>query len=215
MIPSMRLPLMFVAALLPAGPADAADRFEQPKVSYKAEIRIEAGILNVDGTTFYTPRRQRHEFRFRRSKSTVKPVIVLRDTGRMIVLDTAKHTYGELRLDETITGPPDPLSKEIVEKVRLATETKNGIPATKYKVIFAGDVTGQLAGLVWISGDNILLAVDGQVTVRGQARPFRLSLVNLRIGPQPDALFEVPEGYSLVSPVPSRSNVRTPQQRHK
>lgn len=214
MVRSVRFPLIFLAtALVSAGSAGTADRLERPRVSYKADIRIDAGTIILNGTTYYTPRKERRELRFRGSKSAAKPVIIRRDKGRLIVLDTANRTYVERRLSQNVTGLPEPMSKKIIGKVRLGNETKNGVDANKYKVTFAGDVTGQLAGLVWISRDDILLAVDGHVTVRGQARPFKMSLGNLQIGPQPDGLFEIPKGYKLGSPTRPRRKSRTPHHR--
>ena len=91
----------------------------------------------------------------------------------------------------------------------------DGIAATKFKVTFAENKNGRLSGLLWLSADNIILAIDGEVTAKGKSRPFKMSLANIRIGSQPDHLFEVPTGYSHAPPARSGRKVRAPVRGHE
>lgn len=80
-----------------------------------------------------------------------------------------------------------------IERVNMGKETVGGVAADKYKVTY--DFNGVTNSLYqWIDPSKDLpvksAAVDGSWTVEYK---------NIRVGSQPDSLFELPDGYSKFS----------------
>ncbi len=99
-----------------------------------------------------------------------------------------QRMYMEQPLDPTMRAK---VSKEMpgeVERVALGPETVEGKPAQKFKITYTEN-RKQTQIYQWVGEADIpvkIEAVDGSWSVE-----YR----NLEAGPQPDSLFEVPDGY--------------------
>ena len=113
-----------------------------------------------------------------------------------------RRSYYGIPFSAGTRGPAGPIpSGPVVEQISLGREQLAGHDCEKHRLRFAENDGFQLEGLVWISSQQILMRIEGQTVelATGRARPFRLSLANLEVAPQPDVLFEIPEGYQRVS----------------
>jgi hypothetical protein len=75
-------------------------------------------------------------------------------------------------------------------------EAVNSIPTTKYAI----DETvpeGHGEGFLWLSDNGIPMKLDGSFTrTSGRVAHLHWELHNVKLGPQPVALFETPHGFS-------------------
>jgi hypothetical protein len=184
----MRLSALILAALV-AATAARAGTIADSRVGFSADR-----ILVFDGQTYTgkiwtMPGKERHE----QVIKGFQPVFILREDSPVgdIVLAQLHTTVefvfpAELRLlaDKRLTRHP--IGHEIV----------NGIPTTEYAV----DETtpqGHAEGTLWLSRDGIPMRCDGKFTApNGHHSTLKWELSHVKIGPQPDSLFEVPTGFN-------------------
>lgn len=155
-------------------------------------------IVTVDGKTyrgkvFHTPGKQRHDVDIDGIPFTF--ILDVADRSGAIVLPALK-AY--------IDFPLPPLLRELdrrrLEGHAVGQERMDGLRATKYRVDYTASDGVKGKGFVWLSQENILLAIEGRI-FRPRHRPMTVSmhLADLHLGPQREALFEVPKG---LKPVP-------------
>jgi len=150
--------------------------------------------LILDGRTYVgkiwtMPGKERHEQMIK----GFDPVFILRgDTPVGDVVLAQLHTTvefvfpAELRLlaDKRLTRHP------------IGHEVVNGIPTTEYAV---NETTpqGHAEGTLWLSRDGIPMRCAGTFTApNGHHSTLKWELSHVKIGPQPDSLFEVPAGFN-------------------
>lgn len=173
-------------------------RLLRPRVEYQADLRIDSGHLVLSGPVHYTPDRERRTLTFEGSRVPARPMIIRRDRHVVWVLDPEHRSYYQLPL----SASNELISGALTESIEVGRESIDGREATRYRVRFAEAEGAGLVGHVWISADDIVLRVEGTTVDAGKnpRRPFRLSLRNLKVGPQPPELFEVPKGFTPVAP---------------
>ncbi len=92
------------------------------------------------------------------------------------------------------------LGDPALKKHPVGQETVNGIATTKYAI----DETvpeGHATGTLWLSRDGIPMRLAGSFTRQsGKVSTVRWELSHVKIGPQPAALFEAPQGFSKLPP---------------
>jgi hypothetical protein len=154
--------------------------------------------LVIDGHTYLgkiwtMPGMERHE----QAIQAFRPVFLLHSGNPLgeVVLPQLKTVVqfvmpAELRL----LGSPE------LKRHPAGQETVNGIATTKYAI----DETvpeGHAAGMLWLSRDGIPMKLAGSFTGRkGKVSTVRWELSHVKIGPQPAALFEAPQGFSKLPP---------------
>ena len=182
-----------------------------PKSPYRSQIRIQTGTLALNGTIHHAIEKERIELVFAGIQAKPKPIIIRRDIGVMWVLTADTRTYLETRIEGESALSAGVMAGTLAEKTAIGPENLNGRPAVKYQVRFAPNTKGeQLSGSAWISPENILIRLDGEVAGQTGKRPFTLHLDNVELGPQPDAAFELPDGYRRVQPSPADIGIREP-----
>jgi hypothetical protein len=155
-------------------------------------------VLVVDGHTYQgkiwtMPGKERHE----QAIQAFHPVFLLR----------ADNPIGEVVLPQLHTTvqfaiPPELrlLTSKQLTKNPAGQETVDGIATTKYR-IDATVTEGHAEGMLWLSRDGIPMKLTGSFTAQnGKVSTIRWELSHVKIGPQPAALFEAPEGYSKLPP---------------
>ena len=145
------------------------------------------------GRMWSMPGEQRHE----QVLPSLEPVFILHaDSTLGDILLPQLHTAVEFAMPKALAvlGRPGLLGKAVGE------ESVNGVATTKYAV--DKDIPeGHLSGTLWLSADGIPMRCDGSLTRRnGKVSTVHWELRNVRVGPQDAALFEVPPGYSKLSP---------------
>ncbi len=107
-----------------------------------------------------------------------------------------------LALELPIAAPefgPDLSALHTLDAEPLGRETVAGLPVTKYRVQGAFAEGGGFDGQVWSTDDGIYVRVEGTATDGGEPQAVRLTLGNVRIGPQELAFFELPQGLKVMS----------------
>lgn len=125
------------------------------------------------------------------------------DKNVVWILMPEQKTYMEQSLKpekpekpENIAATTDKMPGEVEQK-RLGTETVDGRKTEKYRTVYT-EGNKKTTTFQWVDTDlgyPIKMAVedeDGKVMVLMEYK-------NLKLGKQPDALFEIPEGYKKVS----------------
>ena len=181
-----------IALLLVPGLATAATLGEA-RIGFTADR-----ILVFDGRTYQgkiwtMPGKERHE----QAIQAFRPVFLLR----------ADNPLGEVVLPQLHTVVQFAMPPELrlfnhpdLRKNPVGEETVNGIATTKYAITETRP-EGRASGTLWLSRDGIPMRLAGTFTGNsGKASTIRWELSNVRIGPQPAALFEAPQGYSKLPP---------------
>lgn len=182
---------------LAAAPA-VAETLAPPTVEYQGQLRIEAGRLVLSGRVRLAGGKERRSLKLHGSRIPAKVMIIRRDKGVAWVLDPGTKSYFRVALPNKSGAGGRFLSAPLLEKTRLGTETLDGVETTRYRVKFAKGGNGRLAGDIWVTAENIVLRVDGNVLRNQRATPFRMTLTDLKIAPQPASVFEPPTAFRLV-----------------
>ncbi|HEY1795524.1 MAG TPA: hypothetical protein VGG57_05340 [Stellaceae bacterium] len=183
---------VFAAVLLatPAASVGArAGTLSDSRVGFSADRTLILDGKAYVGKVWTMPGKERHEQMIR----GFQPVFILREDSPIgdIVLAQLHTTVefvfpAELRLlaDPRLTRHP------------IGHEVVNGIPTMEYAV----DETapqGHAEGTLWLSRDGIPMRCEGTFTApNGHHSTLKWELSHVKIGPQPDALFEVPQGFN-------------------
>ncbi len=118
--------------------------------------------------------------------------IVRRDRGVTWTLYPDKHQYTERALSDTRQGKLDLSNFDLanMKQERLGRETVLGYPCTKMRVTAGTMPNGQpLTSIVWVA-DSL------DLPIRLETMGFVQENRNLKVGPQPQSLFEIPAGYT-------------------
>jgi len=154
--------------------------------------------LVIDGKSYVgrmaaMPGRERHEQQIQ----GFSPVFLLRADAPLADIVLAQlHTVVQFALppELRIFGRPE------LKKKPLGRDTVNGIATTKYAI----DETvpeGHASGTLWLSAEGIPMRLAGKFAAQnGKTSDVRWELKEVKIGPQPAALFEAPPGYSKLPP---------------
>lgn len=191
--------LAAVAALaallaLPPGPA-AADGLPAPQASYRAQETVEAGGRRVTAAVRRADGAARRELDRggRRIVTLTRPEkrrFLLRMPGRGRALSLPY----ELALATLATAHLQGLTAE-----PLATGAVAGLAVTEYRL--TGTTPDGLAfdGRAWITEDGIRAKIAGTVQLPdGSRTPIRVTLADVRRGPQPPQAFRLPDGVTAV-----------------
>lgn len=191
----MRVPALAVLGLLLLLPAGAAraETLGDARIGFSAERVLVLDGKSFTGRIWNMPGEQRHE----QDLPAAKSAFILHSDSEVgdIVLPEL-HTVVEFVMPKVLAllGEPGRLGKPVGQ------DTVNGIATTKYAV--DRDIPeGHLAGSLWLSRDGIPMRCDGSFTRKsGKVSTVRWELRHVEIGRQDAALFEVPAGYSKLSP---------------
>ena len=181
-----------LSLLLAPGIADAATLGEA-QIGFTADRVLVVDGHSYRGKIWTMPGKERHE----QAIQAFRPIFLLR----------ADNPIGEVVLPQLHTTvqfamPPELrlLRSPKLTKNPAGQETVNGIATTKYRI----DETvpeGHAEGNLWLSRDGIPMKLAGNFTAtNGKVSTIRWELDHVKIGPQPAALFEPPEGYSKLPP---------------
>ena len=183
---------VLLSLLLAPGLAAGATLGEA-KIGFSADRVLVIDGRSYRGKIWTMPGKERHE----QAIQGFQPVFLLRadnPIGEIVVPQL--HTVVQFAMppELRLLGAPD------LKKNPLGEETVNGIATTKYKI----DETvpqGHAEGMLWLSRDGIPMRLTGSFTAQnGKVSTIRWELNHVKIGPQPAAVFEPPEGFSKLPP---------------
>ncbi len=179
--------------LLATGGAAPAETLGDPHIGFSAERVLVFDGHSYIGRMWSMPGEQRHE----QILPSLEPVFILHaDSTVGDILLPQLHTAVAFAMPKALAvlGQPGLLGKAV------GRESVNGIATTRYAVD-KGIPEGHLSGTLWLSADGIPMRCDGSLTrTNGKVSTVHWELRHVRVGPQDAALFEVPAGYSKLSP---------------
>lgn len=185
---------LIVALMLAlAAPAGEAATLSDTTVGFSALRTLVFDGKSYVGRMFAMPGRERHEQKIQ----GFSPVFLLRGDNPVADIVLAQlHTVVQFAL------PPElrVFGSRELKKRPLGRDTVNGVATTKYAI----DETvpeGHAAGTLWLSAEGIPMRLAGRFTTQnGKNSELRWELKEVKVGPQPAALFEAPAGYSKLPP---------------
>jgi hypothetical protein len=141
------------------------------------------------------------KFRSESGEASGMYTIVRPDLNKIWMIMTANKSYMEMtpKKDQESRLPAEKVKGEISRKV-VGSETIDGHPTTKYEITAKMDNQTTAIYQWWAKDINFPIksaAVDGSWTVIYK---------NIKVGGQPDSLFELPSGYTKMS-MPAMPNM--------
>lgn len=183
-----------LAALLLVSSAHAQLEDLQPRVSFSGLRVITAGGRVMEGPYYYAPQKHRSEMTLEGQTVTG---IVREDRQLLWTLMPQQNMYIEVSFDSRDARSGSAFEgAQVVESREVGTETVNGQRTTKYEVTVRDPSGTTASGTIWATSDRIPVKMD--MLVDGGERVV-VELKDIKIGPQPDSLFEVPAGYTALS----------------
>jgi len=188
-----KLPLLALLLALTAPITGRAATLCDARVGFSADRTLIVDGRSYEGKIWTMPGKERHE----QAIQSFHPVFLLRnDTplGEIVVPQLKTIVQFAMPPELKVLGMPE------FRKHPAGNDTVNGIATTKYAI----DETvpeGHAQGTLWLSRDGIPMKLDGSFTKsNGKVAKIRWELHNVKIGPQPAALFEAPQGFSKLPP---------------
>ena len=177
------------AALCVATTASFAGPLPTPTVEYSADRVMETAVGTIEGKVYSSKGKERMET----SMKGMTSVMILRtDKKESYMLMPAQKMYQQMdfaKARETVSGTPG----EDVTITEEGRETVEGLETTKYKLITADKKYG---GFMWFTDQGIAVKMDLLSREDGKKSRITMTLKNLEVADQDDALFEVPAGYN-------------------
>jgi hypothetical protein len=180
--------LFLSAALLPHGAG--AQLLGDARVAFSADREITVDDRTYPGKVYARPGLQRHE----QELGGIPQVIILkRDGARGWLVLPGMHSYVEFYFPRAL----DELSDPSLRNVAVGKETVSGLRTTKYRIEHTARDGTSVDGYIWVSDQGIIVKADGAYTAAkgGKRTPVKLLLSNIRVAPQDEALFEVPQNF--------------------
>jgi hypothetical protein len=186
------------AVLLAASPVRAAGPFDLT-VDYSADSTVGSGDHARLGRLWRTRQALRHE-----STEQGQSQIIIARLDRGLAWLVVPALRVSIETDIGGLGGLAGLLGGAGKAQPLGSETVEGQRAGKYRVTVDDAKAGRFDGLVWSTGQGVVLRIDGEGEHAGQRGRVLLSFRNIRIGPQDDALFEPPSGFNRVRATPQQ-----------
>lgn len=188
---AITLILSALSLVLPGRPAARAETLGAARIGFSAERVLVVNGRRFVGPMWQMPGVQRQE----QPLPTARPVFLLfADRPYSEVLLSSLHTVVQIPLPKALRLLDDPR----LLRHPVGRQTIDGIATTKYAVDIAAPA-GRATGSLWLSRDGIAMRCDAVFHAKGgPVATIHWELHNVRIGPQPAALFAVPPGYTLL-----------------
>jgi hypothetical protein len=185
----MRAAIIALIFILTFAASTSAMTLGEAKVGFSADRTLIVDGKTYQGKMWTMPGAERHE----QNLNGIPAAFVLHaDTPIADLVLPELHTVVEFLLPPELHLFADPR----LTRKPVGHETVSGIATTK----FAIDETvpeGHGEGFLWLSDSGIPMRLDGIFTrTSGRVAHLHWELHNVKLGPQPIALFETPHGFS-------------------
>ncbi len=178
--------LALITGLLFAGHGSAV---EPSNAEYSATSVSEFAGGAIKSRVYHTPTKERRET----TAQGMNSISILRhDRKVMWMLMPDNRMYMEMPLSK---APKDDLSAYRFEQTAVGPEVVNGINTTKYKIVMTHGDGSKFSGHMWMTKEGIMVKLDAVSADASRKQHIKTELFDLKIGPQPAALFEVPAGF--------------------
>jgi hypothetical protein len=181
--------LVFAVAAVALSGQARATLLGDASVPYSAERTVTVNGKSYTGMVFHTPGRDRHE----QEVQGVPQVILLDAAAKQgFLVLPGLNSYVPFAFPQVMAELGDPE----LRRSAVGPETVNGIRTTKYRVDHTAADGSRAQGFVWVSGQGVLMRLEGTVTRQGadHRTAIRMELAGLKPGPQNPGLFQLPPG---------------------
>lgn len=163
--------------------AMAKDNPFAKRAEYSADLNYTIAGMKGDGKVFQGKNADRREMTVQGQRSVLiiknKEILMLMPDLNMAM----RMPLGSDPLSDVLDPDPD------TSFTPLGKETVNGEKATKYRADYEGG-----GGHFWATEDGIIMKVEAE-TSEGK---LIVNTTNVKRGPQPDSLFELPSGVQIM-----------------
>jgi hypothetical protein len=162
-----------------------------PTVEYSADRVMETSSGTFEGKVYAAKDKERSETSMRGMTSVM---ILRRDKQLGYMLMPTQKMYQQMdfaKAQQQSGGQ----SADQVEITEVGSDTIDGQPTTKYKLIMKD---GSAGGFMWFTKDGIMMKMDTVVKNGRDKSRMTITLKNVKVGSQDASLFEVPAGYNAM-----------------
>jgi len=182
-----------LACIIWAAPASAAI-VGDAQVSYAAVRTLTVDNKSYTGKVFHAPGVDREDQNIQ-GMELIFILNIPKTTG--VVMAPSLTTYADFPLPRLLAE----IDSRRLKGNAVGEDTISGLRATKYRLDYAASDGTRGEGFLWLTGDNILVQLEGKITRSGH-RPtvVRMELSNIHLGPQNPDLFNIPAGMRRLPP---------------
>lgn len=186
--------LLTLVLLLVLSSTVTAERLSEPITAYSADTTTRVSGRVITGKVYHARGMERREEEFMGAR---RIIITRMDLGVIWMLVPNERTYIEEPLQQAMEKSGDPVDLDY-RLTPMGRELVNGVPAARNRMEATGTDGSVYEGFMWVSNDGILVKMDSRIRGRVGSE-FSMELRNLRTGPQPGRLFEIPRGFRKFS----------------
>jgi hypothetical protein len=162
-----------------------------PTVEYSADRVMETSAGTFEGKVYAAKDKERSETSMRGMTSVM---ILRRDKQLGYMLMPTQKMYQQMDFAKA-QQQSGAQAADQVEITEVGSDTIDGQPTTKYKLIMKD---GSAGGFMWFTKDGIMMKMDTVVKNGRDKSRMTITLKNVKVGSQDASLFEVPAGYNAM-----------------
>jgi outer membrane lipoprotein-sorting protein len=171
----------------------AAEKMKEPTVEYSADMIMASDQGSTNSKIFYA---LGGKMRWEMSAQGQNVIMITRQDKKVAwTLMPQQSMYMEMSLTDAQKKTGDNVSDCDVDVSPQGSETVNGVLATKNKVAMSCPNEAKYDGTMWVTKEGIMVKMDAVAGQGSNKGHIKIDLMNLKIGSQDTALFEVPAGY--------------------
>jgi len=175
----------------------AAEKMKEPTVEYSGDMIMSSDQGSANSRIYYA---LGGKMRWEMSAKGQNVIMITRQDKKVAwTLMPQQSMYMEMNLTDAQKKTGNNVNECDFDMSSQGSETVNGVSANKYKIAASCPENTKYDGTMWVTKEGIMVkwdVVGGQGSNKGH---FTIDLLNLKIGSQDAALFEVPAGYQKFS----------------
>lgn len=185
---------VFLLSLLIALNAGAAE-IKPPQTPFSAYMTFRSGKnLVMEGPLWYAKGRERRQMSMQGRKMTF---ISRSDKNAVYIIEPTQKMAMQMKMQPGMRYYDNGMMARLNPK-RVGKERVAGEDTVKYRVNSAKGTKDGFDGHIWVTGDGIVMKLEGKSLTQGQATPMSMRLKDVKRGPVAPNLFEIPPGYRVM-----------------
>jgi hypothetical protein len=178
--------------------ASPSAQAQPASVAYSADFTLETADMAQSGRIYASAGKERRE-----TVMEGMTMINIRreDLGKLWILMPAEQMYMEIGAGQGNTSDmaADNPADYDVQMTEVGPELLDGVETVKQKVIMTSADGGKMGGFWWTTAEGIPIKMDMIAIDENDKMRLKQQLSNLELGEPDPSLFEIPDGYQLLS----------------
>jgi len=171
----------------------AAEKMKEPTVEYSADMIMASDQGSVNSKIYYA---LGGKMRWEMNAQGQNVIMITRQDKKVAwTLMPQQSMYMEMSLTDASKKTGNNVNECDYDMSSQGSETVNGVSANKYKIAASCPEDTKYDGTMWVTKDGIMVKMDAVAGQGSNKGHMKIDLMNLKIGTQSAALFEVPAGY--------------------